>query len=199
MLDIEQYVGCIPYILNKYHLPDEEFYDIAMYGLYKACISYDREKAGDMKPQTYVIYGIKRYLDTEIRREARFHRRVYDAEHRHSWLLRFNEVKNDRVFIEGIKNPENTFANRNNEINDIFIEDSVSRFKSVLSEKERDILEARIIGMTLDEISQKYDVTRQRIGQIVQSIKRKAIIFYGPKKCDIENRKRVHNGLPKGK
>ena len=199
VLDIEQYIGCIPYILNKYHLPDEEFYDIAMYGLYKDCTSYDQEKAGDMKPQTYIIYGIKRYLDVEIRREARFHRRVYDSEQRGSWLFRFNEVKSDRTFLEGIKNSENTFVNRNNEIDDIFIEDSVNRFKSVLSEKERDILESRIIGMTLDEISQKYGVTKQRIGQIIQNIKRKAIIFYGPKKCDIENRKPIYNGIPKGK
>lgn len=188
MYKIEDYLGCIIKVLNKYSLPSDEFWDVGLIGLEKAIQKFDKSRT-TMKPQTYFIYQIEWHIAREIESKAVWCGFVKKHSGRHYiwFLLNYKLIKNccnatsiDDIYLrDGYHNFEYK-DEYHKELTKISVKDF---YKNYLNERETTICKMRVEGYTLDEIGKVIGCSRQNVSLTISKIKKKMIEYFGEEKC----------------
>lgn len=181
MLDIREYEGVIKYVLRKWNLPWDRFYDMAYEALEHSIQRYDASKLGNMKPQTFLIYGVEIYLGNMIGKDFQDRGIVEHHKLRHyKWYL-----GNYHGLIGGASSLEE-LADRQMEpkLYDDYSEISVSIFyEEYLTPREKEIVRYRVSGYTFQEIGDTVGYTKETIRIILNKVKKKMIKFFGEERC----------------
>lgn len=183
MLDIEKYKPCIWTVLNRYGLKDQDFYDIALIGLWRACKDWDEEKAKHKKPQTWCM----NYIAWQISREITKHNREMDSivpisSETRTNIGRYWDIKN---YILSFDNPKDIYKkiNKYDSSEDFLSNINVESFLQKLTQDEQRILKLRMNGYTLKEISSEFGISKQAIEQRIKKIRERAIRHFGKDVC----------------
>lgn len=183
LLNPQDYEGVVKFVLRKWALPGNRFYDMAMEALIIACNNFDENKVNNMKPQTFLIYTVQRYLGGMIGREFVWRGIISEASYRkHSY---FYFLGNYHGMIGGANCIEELVElGKEPKLNDDYSEIEVSIFmENFLSPRERKIVNLRVQGFSMEEIGEATGCSRQNISLIIMKIKKKMIDYFGEEKC----------------
>lgn len=134
---------------------DEDFKQVALMSLWKACLHYDSKWS--VKFSTYAYYAVSRGLRNYWMRNAK------KGELLNTYLTWFeNEDELERGSIYNSSPPEKYYTSV-----------ECREFINSLSNRQKDLLNELLSGKKQVEVASEWGVSRARIGQLVNEIKGK--------------------------
>lgn len=197
MLDINDYIGVVYFVLGKFSLPQDEFLDVALIALDKACRRFDPTKT-KCKPQTFLIYQVEMYIADEIERKAVKDGVISKRRSRHFlWYLNnYQTLKNITPDFEAYTNEEYYRTSPKKPpyyTDDLYSEIEIDTFyQKCLTPKEIEICKLRIEGYTCEEIGKIIGCKKQNVSRYIGKIRKKMIEYFGEEMCSSRDIKRYN-------
>lgn len=193
---VKKHYGCIWYVLNKWGLPESEFLDVAILGLYKGIKKFD-PKRSKMKLNTYLIFSVEWEIGKEIESYSEFTGYTDKKDNRHYkfFINSYFAIKNCEFHI--MENPNENekedgdyllFAQRNRIVEERVF-DNISDietqyfYDNICTEKEAKVCKMRVMGYNFQEIGDELGCSRNNVSLIINKIKKKMIDYFGENNC----------------
>lgn len=154
--------GLVFYTLNKFNKEqafDEDYHQIALIGLWKACEGFDENK--NIKFSTYAVNVIRNEIADALRKERANKRLDY------SKVISLNETYGDENSLTLIDNIEDK--------NDLINIKDYQLYIEQLKGREKTIVEMKSNESTFKEIADEVGLSTQRVEQLWKKYKRKLV------------------------
>lgn len=151
---------------------DEDAFQEGLIGVWKALVEFDESKGVSLR--NYVIYRIKCQLGKYER--SRKTKMIFSDDYVGPTELPIHSLEIGDPDIDEDCDPFDRFLELSTNFEDdlltnIYKED----IKRCLTDREKDIIELLLKGYNIVEIGKIYGITKQRVHQIIKSIKQKII------------------------
>ena len=178
VLDIEKYLPTIGHTIKKMSVPWDEFFDIGLIGLWKACQTYDPNLEGRLSPEGWCIRNIRHEIIRELCKMDHYHNNKKYKDLNKYGPSSYKEIINGIKYLSELKDYSLLVESKNgDEEYDETVAD-VDMFLKSLTEREHMILRLHEAGLTMREIGSIIGTSRQRVSEIFVGVKKKAAEFF---------------------
>ena len=178
VLDIEKYLPTVGHTIKRMGVPWDEFFDIGIIALWKACQTYDPNLEGRMSPEGWCIRNIRHEITRELCKMDHYYTgKKYTVLNKYGPDSYAEIIKNIKYLSE-LKDYSILVESRGgDEEYDETVAD-VKMFLKSLTERELMILRLHESGLTMREIGDIIGTSRQRVSEIFVGVKKKAAEFF---------------------